>query len=70
MRDPKRIRRILDKIDEYWEKNPDLRLGQILVNFAPLNFKSDIFYWEDEDLEKTLDTILDNSYTNRYDTKY
>ena len=70
MRDPKRIRRILDKIGEYWEEYPDLRLGQILVNFAPLQFKSDIFYWEDEDLEKTLDIRLDNSYKNRYDTKY
>ena len=32
MRDPKRIREILDKIEEIWIKEPDLRLMQLLTN--------------------------------------
>ena len=32
MRDPKRINKVLAAIGEVWEKNPDLRLGQLLSN--------------------------------------
>ncbi len=35
MRDPKRIDRILDLLNRYWKRNPDLRLGQIIGNFTP-----------------------------------
>lgn len=32
MRDPERIDVVLDTIREYWKKNPDLRLCQIIGN--------------------------------------
>lgn len=32
MRNPKRIDVVLDELREYWVKNPDLRLGQIIAN--------------------------------------
>lgn len=35
MRDPNRIPRILNLLRAYWEENPDLRLGQIVVNLTP-----------------------------------
>lgn len=33
MRDPQRIPEVLAKLGLYWQKHPDLRLGQILGNF-------------------------------------
>lgn len=35
MRDPKRIAPIVQKLQEVWEKNPDLRLGQLLIAVDP-----------------------------------
>jgi hypothetical protein len=32
MRDPKRIPAIMSKLEELWLKNPDLRLGQLIIN--------------------------------------
>lgn len=34
MRDPNRIDRILEQVRQFWIKNPDWRLGQIVVNAA------------------------------------
>ena len=34
-RDPSRIRRVLSLLEEYWTRYPDLRLGQIIMNFTP-----------------------------------
>jgi hypothetical protein len=47
MRDPKRIKPLLEEIEKYWMKWPDLRLGQLLVIMAG---KQDSFYMEDDDL--------------------
>ena len=54
MRDPKRIDVVLKGIKEYWEKHPDLRLGQILCNFGRRVGMPDPFYLEDEDLLRLL----------------
>ncbi len=35
MRDPKRIRPFLDKLAEGWEKYPDLRFGQLVMDIVP-----------------------------------
>lgn len=43
MRNPERIPRILEKIEAIWINEPDTRLGQLLVNFAPPRMQSDIF---------------------------
>jgi len=48
-RDPKRIPEVLEAIREYWEQNPDLRLGQIIAGishdrhntFDPFNLEDD-----------------------------
>lgn len=47
MRDPNRIPTILNLLREYWEANPDLRLGQIIGNIH----HGDPFYVEDDVIE-------------------
>lgn len=51
MRDPDRIARILAILRTIWEKNPDLRLGQILANSGAAD---NLFYIEDSKLEGEL----------------
>jgi len=50
MRDPKRIKPILEIIEKLWKKNPELRLTQLLMNALSMN--SDPYFIED-------DTLLD-----------
>lgn len=47
MRDPKRIDLVLAEVKKYWEKHPDLRLGQILCNFGREVGMFEPFYLED-----------------------
>jgi len=51
MRNSNRINRVLNLIKEIWDKNPDLRLFQLLGN--PLSAE-DHYYLEDDILENTL----------------
>ena len=60
MRDQKRITRILKLIGNVWENNPDLRLCQLISNLFPRG--DDIFYVEDEELERYL---LRGTYENQ-----
>jgi len=49
MRDPRRIETLLDALREVWTRNPDLRLGQLLVNaIRPEQPCPEIFYAEDD----------------------
>lgn len=57
MRDPNRIDRILNLIAVLWRRNPDMRLGQLLSNFA--DFRSDPFYIEDDITEEKLKSWLE-----------
>lgn len=55
MRDPQRINRILNLIATIWLRYPDMRLGQLLYNFAGFEgLKGDIFNYEDDETEKKL----------------
>jgi uncharacterized protein YihD (DUF1040 family) len=57
MRDPNRIPRILKHLQDIWERNPDLRLGQLIENVFP-NTEYDFisaYYLEDEDFLKALE---------------
>ncbi len=53
MRDPARIERMLDHINYIWQKEPDLRLGQLLVNVLP-EFGEGPYYIEDHLLENAI----------------
>ncbi|AKA70149.1 DUF1040 family protein [Clostridium scatologenes] len=54
MRDEKRIDVLLELLREYWSKNPDLRLGQILSIAAK---DIDTFYIEDD---KVIEWLKEN----------
>ena len=56
MRDPKRIGRILKKLETAWLLEPDWRLTQLIINISWDN------NWnlEDEDLEDMLDNFIKN----------
>lgn len=60
MRDPSRIKPLLEKIEAVWINNSDLRLGQLLINLAPAEYRQDIFYMEDEELEAGLDKYIED----------
>lgn len=48
-RDPDRIDRMLDLLGKLWKKQPDQRLGQLLVNAKlPTANESDLFNIEDD----------------------
>lgn len=55
MRDPERIPVLLAAIEEYWTRNPDLRLGQLIVGVSG---RFDPFFLEDEELLKRLEDAL------------
>ena len=48
MRDQERIKPVLEALEEYWNKNPDLRLGQIIVNMGRACGYYDPFFVEDD----------------------
>ena len=54
MRDPNRIEPTLEEVKKYWEKHPDLRLGQIICNFGRALGMFDPFYMEDDILLEML----------------
>jgi hypothetical protein len=58
MRPTNRIERILEKLKRAWEKHPDIRLGQLISNLPKDD--RDIFFIEDEELEKMLDEDLED----------
>jgi uncharacterized protein YihD (DUF1040 family) len=57
MRPTNRIDSILDKLKELWKKEPDTRLVQLLINIIGYE-RGDVFYLEDDELEKLIDEEL------------
>ena len=58
-RDPKRIKRILEKIEKLWQNSPDLRFGQFIQNIFGSAIKDQpIYFKEDDEVEKILDYLL------------
>lgn len=62
MRERKRILEIIGKILLIWQKNPDFRFFQ-LISYIESEIKKekdmDLFYLEDNELEKCLKKIID-----------
>jgi len=54
MRDPKRIHRVLETVRQVWERFPDLRLGQLLSASKGVAGPQDLFFVEDDAMEKNL----------------
>jgi hypothetical protein len=61
MRDPKRIQTVLKAIEEVWQKNPDLRLGQMIVTATNLSGRKavspEVFSLEDEDMLRGIEAL-------------
>ena len=58
MRDPVRIKRILNKLEAIWTVCPDLRLGQLYIAVSGIvgeDFVVRLFNLEDERFEARLD---------------
>ena len=64
MRDVNRISRIMNLLQEGWEKVPDWRLGQLFENLKRYMGKSDLFYVEDEDIEQAIIDYFDLDENN------
>lgn len=72
MRDPQRIKVMLDLIRSVWESYPDLRLGQLIMNTRPPNLDTidsfeDMFYVEDDVLLERLKETYFNKKPQYYD---
>jgi hypothetical protein len=53
MRDPERIKPFLETLEKCWMRMPDWRFGQLISNFQ-LQVNQDLFYIEDDVMEKLL----------------
>jgi len=58
MRELRRIGRILYKLGKLWVKHPDMRFGQLLINYVGLDDTPNNWRREDDDWEKGLDWAL------------
>lgn len=58
MRDEKRIDRILGLIKEIWEKSPDQRFGQLMINLGVFKDSPIVWIGEDYKLENRLNELL------------
>ncbi len=67
MRNPARIKRILEKIEIIWESKPDLRMNQLIYNLCrnELALNGDLFNLEDEKFEKILDEKIEMIKSNK-----
>jgi hypothetical protein len=63
MRDERRIDGMLEIIRELWKRNPDLRLGQLLLNAASVHCPA-LFYLEDEELSSRIVAFRDASVSS------
>jgi len=54
MRDKNRINRILRILEEIWDRNPDQRFGQLLINLGVVKDDFDTLHVEDDLMEQHL----------------
>lgn len=65
MRDANRIEKIISKIGMIWLENPDLRFGQLVSNLFYKMGHNDMFYVDDDELEKFLDLVLNQQSNSK-----
>jgi len=54
MRDKKRIKPFLEKLEKLWLESPDLRFGQLVYDIMGQHYIEELFYMEDEKFEELL----------------
>lgn len=58
MRDPKRIKPFLEKIEQLWNSNPDLRFGQLVMAIAKTGESNPaLFYMEDDEFGEKINDL-------------
>lgn len=57
MRDPNRIEDVLARLKVIWDKNPDLRLGQLICNAVPAEV---LYFAEDDELIEAVEELYNN----------
>lgn len=57
MRNPTRIKRIINLCQKTWEKSPDLRFTQLVLIITKAKPGEDIWNMEDDEFEKKLKEI-------------
>ena len=68
-RDPSRISNVIDALQQFWERNPDFRLGQLIMGIARtgehapklFNMEDDEFLKRLEAMDSELEAIKKNS---------
>ena len=65
MRDKNRIRPFLNKIAEEWEKHPDLRFGQFVMDVIPDQDK--LWNCEESEFLRRLDVFANRASSNKTD---
>lgn len=59
MRNPERIDKILEIIGKIWKQNPDLRLGQMIMNAFNIRDGNGCYYIEDDNfIQKLIDKVV------------
>lgn len=62
MRNPERIPEVIKELEEFWKRNPDWRLGQVMSNLSyELMANNDPFYLEDDKLLELLKVYNKNN---------
>lgn len=51
MRDPKRIDKMINLLRDVWHANPDMRLGQLMLNLTSNSRLDTTQFWHAEDEE-------------------
>lgn len=60
MRDKNRIKPTIEKFEKIWLANPDIRLGQLIMNvICPEETNPKLFYMEDDEFLKRLKNITE-----------
>lgn len=60
MREKERIKRILNLLEKYWNKHPDQRFGQMLINLRIIPDNYGVWKNEDDGFEKYLKEVIKN----------
>lgn len=58
MRSISRIPHFIELLEYYWLKVPNWRFGQLIENIKAFSEKSDLFYVEDDELEKIMEEFF------------
>lgn len=62
-RDPARVERIAELLEQLWNRYPQLRLGQLLCNVEK-QFERVTFFVEDDVMEAAIRKVLDTGFNS------